>query len=67
MLLDIYKILLVIGSFACALAFHNAASRYLFALGREIPFSAAQYTVGAAHPSTVRPTSRRPPRASSRW
>ena len=37
MLLDIYKILLVIGSFACALAFHNAASRYLFALGREIP------------------------------
>ena len=36
-LLDIYKILLVIGSFACALAFHNAASRYLYALGREIP------------------------------
>ena len=36
-LLDVYKILLVIGSFACALAFHNAASRYLFALGREIP------------------------------
>ncbi|CAN5553714.1 APC family permease [soil metagenome] len=49
-LLDIYKILLVIGSFACALAFHNAASRYLFALGREIPAAAAQKTIGAAHP-----------------
>jgi len=49
-LLDIYKILLVIGSFACALAFHNAASRYLYALGREIPFSAARSTVGATHP-----------------
>jgi len=49
-LLDVYKILLVIGSFACALAFHNAASRYLFALGREIPSSAAQKTIGAAHP-----------------
>ena len=49
-LLDIYKILLVIGSFACALAFHNAASRYLFALGREIPAAAVQKTVGAAHP-----------------
>ena len=50
LLLDIYKILLVIGSFACALAFHNAASRYLFALGREIPSAAVQKTVGGAHP-----------------
>jgi amino acid transporter len=49
-LLDIYKILLVIGSFACALAFHNAASRYLFALGREIPSAAVQKSIGAAHP-----------------
>lgn len=49
-LLDVYKILLVIGSFACALAFHNAASRYLFALGREIPAAAVKNTVGAAHP-----------------
>jgi amino acid transporter len=48
--LDIYKILLVIGSFACALAFHNAASRYLFALGREIPAAAVQKSIGAAHP-----------------
>ncbi len=49
--LDIYKILLVIGSFACALAFHNAASRYLFALGREIPSDKIKNTIGAAHPS----------------
>jgi amino acid transporter len=50
-LLDVYKILLVIGSFACAMAFHNAASRYIFALGREIPSTAIRKTVGAAHPT----------------
>ena len=49
-LLDVYKTLLVVGSFACALAFHNAASRYLYALGREIPSSAARSTIGATHP-----------------
>lgn len=32
---DLYEILTVTGSFACALAFHNSASRYLYALGRE--------------------------------
>jgi amino acid transporter len=47
--LDIYKILLVIGSFACALAFHNAASRYLFALGREIPSEKVKNTIGSTH------------------
>jgi amino acid transporter len=48
-ILDIYKILLVIGSFACALAFHNAASRYLFALGREIPSDKVKATLGSTH------------------
>jgi amino acid transporter len=48
--LDIYKLLLVIGSFACALAFHNAASRYLFALGREIPSDKIKNTLGSTHP-----------------
>ena len=48
-LLDVYKILLVIGSFACAMAFHNAAARYIFALGREIPSAAVRKTIGAAH------------------
>jgi amino acid transporter len=50
-LLDVYKILLVIGSFACAMAFHNAASRYIFALGREIPATAVRKTIGTAHPT----------------
>ena len=34
---DIYLFLIVVGSFACGLAFHNAASRYLYAIGREVP------------------------------
>ncbi|MGX9790633.1 APC family permease [Mycobacterium sp. MMS18-G62] len=49
LLLDVYKILLVIGSFACAMAFHNAASRYLYALGREVPSETMRSTVGATH------------------
>jgi len=50
-LLDVYKGLLVIGSFACALAFHNAASRYLYALGREMPSEKIKSTVGGTHPT----------------
>ena len=37
---DIYLFLIVVGSFACGLAFHNAASRYLYAIGREVPVTA---------------------------
>ena len=44
---DIYLFLIVIGSFACALAFHTAASRYLYAIGREIPRT--QNNLGATH------------------
>ena len=33
----LFEFLIVTGSFACALAFHNAASRYIYAIGREIP------------------------------
>jgi amino acid transporter len=47
--LDIYKTLLVIGSFACAMAFHNAASRYIFALGREMPWPSIRNTVGVTN------------------
>jgi amino acid transporter len=43
----VYLFLIVSGSFACALAFHNAASRYLFAIGREVP--ATRSTLGATH------------------
>jgi hypothetical protein len=35
------------GSFACGLAFHTAASRYLYAIGRELP--ATRNTLGATH------------------
>src|SRR4051812_46304593 len=53
--LAIYKILLVIGSFACAMAFHNAASRYIYALGREAPWAGVRNTVGSAHPTHQSP------------
>jgi amino acid transporter len=43
----IYEFLIVSGSFACALAFHNAASRYLYAIGREVP--ALHRNLGATH------------------
>ena len=49
--LGIYKLLLVVGSFACAMAFHNAASRYIFAIGREAPWAAVRRTVGGTHPT----------------
>jgi amino acid transporter len=44
---DIYLFLIVMGSFACGLAFHTAASRYLYAIGRELP--ATKNTLGATH------------------
>jgi amino acid transporter len=44
---NIYLFLIVMGSFACGLAFHNAASRYLYAIGRELP--ATRNTLGRTH------------------
>src|SRR4051812_34604812 len=44
---DIYLLLIIVGSFSCGLAFHNAASRYIYAIGRELPVSAS--TLGATH------------------
>lgn len=44
---DIYLFLIIIGSFSCGLAFHNAASRYLYAIGREVPVS--RNTLGRTH------------------
>jgi amino acid transporter len=44
---NIYLFLIVMGSFACGLAFHTAASRYLYAIGRELP--ATRNTLGATH------------------
>ena len=44
-----YKILLVIGSFACAMAFHNAASRYIFAMGRESASGFLRRSIGSVN------------------
>ena len=44
---DIYLFLIVVGSFACGLAFHNAASRYIYAIGRELP--ATKHNLGRTH------------------
>jgi len=43
----VFQFLLMTGSFACALAFHNAASRYIYAIGREVP--GLKSTLGATH------------------
>jgi amino acid transporter len=44
---DVMKWLIVTGSFACAMAFHNAASRYFYNLGRERVFPSV---LGKTHP-----------------
>jgi amino acid transporter len=44
---NVYLFLIVAGSFACALAFHNAAARYMYAIGRELP--AVHRSLGATH------------------
>jgi amino acid transporter len=46
---DIYEVLIITGSFACALAFHNAASRYMYALGREAPSAKIRNFLGSTH------------------
>lgn len=47
--ITLFNVLLVTGSFACGMAFHNCASRYLYALGREGLSSGLQKTLGATH------------------
>lgn len=48
-MVSVYKLLLVVGSFACALAFHNAASRYIYAMGRESASPRLRRTIGGAN------------------
>ena len=47
---DMFKVLLMTGSFACGMAFHNCAARYLYAIGRENVVPGMRRTIGAAHP-----------------
>ncbi|MDQ1128347.1 APC family permease [Microbacterium sp. SORGH_AS_0888] len=44
-----FQILLATGSFACGMAFHNSASRYLYALGREDILPGLARTLGRTH------------------
>jgi amino acid transporter len=46
---DVYEVLIITGSFACALSFHNAASRYIYALGRESPYQQIRNSLGSTH------------------
>ncbi|MFE3449807.1 APC family permease [Nonomuraea sp. NPDC059194] len=46
----LFKILILTGSFACSMAFHNCAARYLYALGRENLIPGTGRTLGATHP-----------------
>lgn len=49
LLVWVYKILVVFGSFACAMAFHNAAARYIYAMGRESVTPLVRRTIGAVN------------------
>ncbi|MFF1447916.1 APC family permease [Streptomyces sp. NPDC058274] len=42
--------LMISGSLACGMAFHNCAARYLYALGREGVLPSLQRTIGRTHP-----------------
>jgi amino acid transporter len=46
LLMNVYKLLVVVGSFACAMAFHNAASRYIYAMGREGAWAWMRNSIG---------------------
>lgn len=45
----IFKLLIVTGTFACGMAFHSCAARYIYALGRENLFECLGRTVGRTH------------------
>jgi len=45
-----FQILLLSGSFACGMAFHNCAARYIYALGREGHLPGLAETIGRTHP-----------------
>ncbi|GAB3857287.1 APC family permease [Nocardioides maradonensis] len=46
----VFQFLLMTGSYACGMAFHNCASRYIYAIGREDLIPGFGRTLGAAHP-----------------
>lgn len=46
----LFEFLLMSGSFACGMAFHNCAARYIYAIGREDLVPGMARTLGATHP-----------------
>jgi amino acid transporter len=46
---DLFNVLLMTGSFACGMAFHNCAARYIYALGREDLVPGLRRTIGRTH------------------
>lgn len=47
---NIFQVLMLTSSFACGLAFHNCAARYMYAMGRESSSPFIRATLGATHP-----------------
>ena len=47
--LVLFEFLLMTGSYACGMAFHNSASRYIYAIGREDLIPGFGRTLGATH------------------
>ncbi|MET7719271.1 APC family permease [Streptomyces mirabilis] len=47
---DVMQWLMITGSLACGMAFHNCAARYMYALGREGVLPSLQRTIGRTHP-----------------
>ncbi|MFT4009038.1 MAG: APC family permease [Nocardioidaceae bacterium] len=47
----VFEFLLMTGSYACGMAFHNSASRYIYAIGREDLVPGFGKTLGATHPT----------------
>lgn len=47
----LFEFLLMTGSYACGMAFHNCASRYIYAIGREDLVPGFGRTLGASHPT----------------
>jgi len=46
-----FEFLLMTGSYACGMAFHNCASHYIYAIGRENLVPGFGRTLGATHPT----------------
>lgn len=51
----LFEFLLMTGSYACGMAFHNSASRYIYAIGREDLVPGFGRTLGATHPTHKSP------------